>query len=371
MATTTVTAPKTETQSYGLSRRVFRWIAIGLATSSSALIISTVSGVRMADLTRLGFLPFALAAIAATTRLGVQVFRFKLVVRGFAGLPDGSLKGSSTVRVASEFVALSTPSNIGGVILRAAWLSSKSVQPGRSVWIGYVETLMDMYVASVLAFTAAAFAFLRGAPWIGSSILLVGGIIVIGNSVAVLIVVMRASLTVPSRIFRILSRFLGQDRTDRIEAAVQEGTHTFGIAAKALFNRDRVPLALKGFTLTIMDATLSGMALWIILSNAGLKIDLFSSMFIAFGVGTLASLPVSIGGSGLSELAMQTYLATVYGFYSWAAVIVWRIATYHALLAVTGVVFVWLMMKVTGRSVRRPRVHMNTIEQFLEKARFR
>jgi uncharacterized membrane protein YbhN (UPF0104 family) len=124
---------------------------------------------------------------------------------------------------------------------------------------------------------------------------------------------------------------------------------------------------VKGFALTIIDAILSGMALWIVLRYAGMHIDLFSATFVAFGVGTLAALPVSIGGSGISEIAMQTYLGAVYGFWSWAPVIVWRIATYHMLLAVCGIVFVYLMMKMTGRSFKRPRFHGSSLERFLER----
>jgi hypothetical protein len=43
---------------------------------------------------------------------------------------------------------------------------------------------------------------------------------------------------------------------------------------------------------------------------------------------------------------------------------VWRIATYHALLAVSGAVFVWLMMRATGQPVRWSRMHSNPVQQF-------
>jgi uncharacterized membrane protein YbhN (UPF0104 family) len=224
---------------------------------------------------------------------------------------------------------------------------------------------MDMYVASVLAFIAGAYAFVRGAPWIASSILLVGGLVVVGNTIAVAIVILRGSLTVPAGIFRFLSRFIGEDRADRLQNSVQEGTHTFAVAAKALFQRERLGLLVNGFVLTIVNAVLSGLSLWIVLAYAGLHIDLFTATFVSFGVGTLASLPVSIGGSGISELAMQSYLGSVYGFWSWAPVIVWRIATYHIILGFCGVVFVYLMMKMTGRTFKRPRYPM--IERWLEK----
>ena len=60
-------------------------------------------------------------------------------------------------------------------------------------------------------------------------------------------------------------------------------------------------------------------ALWLVLNAAGLKIDIFSATVAAFGVLTIAALPISIGGSGITEVSMQLYLSSVYGFSSWAA----------------------------------------------------
>ena len=94
--------------------------------------------------------------------------------------------------------------------------------------------------------------------------------------------------------------------------------------------------------------------IWIILNASGLKIDLISSTLAAYGVVAIAQIPVSIGGAGITELTMQSYLTTVYGFSSWAPIVLWRIATYQVMLAVTGIVFLFFMRKATAHSRAAP-----------------
>jgi len=67
-------------------------------------------------------------------------------------------------------------------------------------------------------------------------------------------------------------------------------------------------------------------------------------------VGTIAQIPISIGGAAIMELSMQSYLVSVYGFHSWAAIVLWRIATYQVLLAITGIVFVIFVRKATKQN---------------------
>ena len=64
----------------------------------------------------------------------------------------------------------------------------------------------------------------------------------------------------------------------------------------------------------------------------------------------IAQIPVSIGGAGITELTMKSYLTTVYGFSSWAPIVLWRIATYQVLLAITGIVFMFFVRKATRGS---------------------
>ena len=69
----------------------------------------------------------------------------------------------------------------------------------------------------------------------------------------------------------------------------------------------------------------------------------------------IAQIPVTIGGAGITELTMKSYLTTVYGFSSWAPIVLWRIATYQVLLAITGIVFMFFIRKATSGSSKTPQ----------------
>jgi hypothetical protein len=123
---------------YQLPKSVMKWVALGLILSSAVVIaISIFSGVTFSDLTELGYLTFALAAIASVSRLLVQIMRFRVITLGLGGDPRPNLSGLALTRVASEFVSLSTPATSMGVFIRTAWLKAKGIEGGRALSIGY------------------------------------------------------------------------------------------------------------------------------------------------------------------------------------------------------------------------------------------
>ena len=150
--------------------------------------------------------------------------------------------------------------------------------------------------------------------------------------------------------FRIAQFVVGGPRATNLYLRVVVGSLNFSIAARAILTRSTVPVMLKAVVLTIAEDVLGGAALWFVLNAAGLKIDLLSAIIAAYGVATVAQLPVSIGGAGVTEIMMQAYLAAVYGFSSWAAIVIWRVATYQVLLATTGIVFLFFVRKNTERA---------------------
>src|SRR5580698_10147911 len=158
-----------------------KWVALGLLLSSAVVIaISILSGVTFADLTKLGYLTFAAAAIVSCSRLIVQIIRFRVITLGLAGDPRPNLKGLALTRVASEFVSLSTPATSRGVFIRTAWLKGKGIDGGKALSIGYFEVLIEIYVGAGLAIIAAVYAITKGAVVLGSSILVVATVLVVG-----------------------------------------------------------------------------------------------------------------------------------------------------------------------------------------------
>ncbi len=341
-------APEEPTNGLALPRYLLKWIALGLIlTASIPVIISILSGVDLTALAQLGYLQFGLAAAVSSARLLVQVLRFQVIVAGVAGSPKPDMRGSTTARIGSEFVALSTPASIGGEFVRAAWLSGKGVLGGRALWIGYFEVLVDVYVGSALALVAAAYAFSRGANAVGLAIGAVALILVVGYTLVFLIPAVRGVPTVPRGLFTFVGYFLGRARARQLETVVQQGSQNFSIAARTLLRKDSIPMLLKVVSLTMVMALLSGVTLWIVLASAGLNIDLFSSTVVAYGAMAIAAIPISIGGSGLTELTVQAYVSAVFGFSSWAAIVFWRIASFQVILAISGLAFLLLVHRGT------------------------
>jgi glycosyltransferase 2 family protein len=329
-----------------LPKSVLRWVAVGLVLSSAVVAIITISsGVTLSDIGRLGYLSFVLAAAASLARLPVQDVRFRLIASGLAGDSRPNLSGWALARTASEFVALSTPAMIGGEFVRAAWLSRKGVDGGKALWIGYFEVILDVYVGSALALISAWFALTRGAAVIALTIVLIVFFLVTAYSIFFVIPALRGIPKVPHRLFAFAGIFIGGEAASRLEIAVQKGTETFSLAAAGTLRKDALPLILKAVGLTVIQVLLSGMALWFVLIAAGLKIDPLSATLVAGGTSAIAAIPITIGGSGLTELTMQSYLSSVYGFSSWTAVVIWRIASFQVVLAVTGIAFLLLVRR--------------------------
>jgi uncharacterized protein (TIRG00374 family) len=342
------------TSEYQLPKSVLKWAALGLVVSSAVVIaISIFSGVKFSDLTALGYLTFGLAAGVSASRLVVQVVRFRVITVGLAGDPRPNLNGLALTRVASEFVSLSTPATSMGVFVRTAWLKGKGIDGGRALSIAYFEILIEIYVGAGLAILAAVFAISTGAWAVGSTILLVATVLIVGYTVIFVIPAVRG-IKVPHFLFTISRYLIGGPRADDLYVRAVVGSLNFSLSARAIVSREALPVAVEAVGLTIVEDFLAGTALWLVLNAAGLKIDLFYSTLAAYGVVAIAQIPVTIGGAGITELTMKSYLTTVYKFSTWAPIVLWRIATYQVMLAVTGIVFLLFMRKATAHSREAP-----------------
>jgi uncharacterized membrane protein YbhN (UPF0104 family) len=340
----------TSTSEYQLPKSVLKWAALGLVLSSAVVIgISIFSGVKFSDLTALGYMTFAMAAAASVSRLPVQVLRFRVITLGLAGNPRPNMKGLALTRIASEFVSLSTPATSMGVFVRTAWLKGKGIDGGRALSIGYFEVLIEIYVGAGLAVLAAIFAFSKGAVVIGSTIIAVATVLIVGYTVIFIIPALRG-VKVPRFVHTVSRYIIGGPRADDLYLKAVVGSLNFSLSARAIVSRSALPVVVKAVALTIVEDFLAGTALWLVLNASGLKIDLVYATLAAYGVVAIAQIPVSIGGAGITELTMKTYLTTVYGFSGWAPIVLWRIATYQVMLAVTGIFFLVFMRKATAQS---------------------
>jgi putative flippase GtrA len=336
------------TSEYQLPKSVMKWVALGLLLTSAVVIaISILSGVKLSDLTKLGYLTFAFAAGACASKLLIQVLRFRVITLGLAGDPRPNISGLALTRIASEFVSLSTPATSMGVFIRTSWLTGKGIDGGKALAIGYFEVLIEIYVGAGLALLSAVYALTRGAVVLGSTIFLVATVLIVGYTVIFIVPALKG-VKVPHFVYTFTRFLIGGPRADDLYLRAIVDSFNFSVSAREIVRGKNLPVVVYAVGLTVIEDFLVGAALWIILNASGLKIDLVSSTLAAYGVVAIAQIPVSIGGAGITELTMKSYLTTVYRFSSWAPIVLWRIATYQVLLAITGIVFIFFVRKATS-----------------------
>jgi len=367
MSQETTDPTEAPTGGFQLPRSVIKWAAAGLVlTSAVVIIISLYSGVKFSDFERIGYLTFGLAAAASLAKLLVQIVRFRVITVGLADDPKMDLSGLALTRVSSEFISISTPTPSAGVFIRSAWLSSKGVTGGKALWIGYFEVLIEVYVGAGLGIAAGVYAFLKGAVVLGSTIAVIALVLIMGYTI-IFIIPARRAIKVPHFVFTIAKYLVGGPKATALYLHAVVGSLNFSVSARAILTRGKLPLALKAVVLTIAEDLLDGAALWLVLNAAGLKIDLLSSTIAVYGVDTIAQLPVSIGGAGLTELTMRGYLIAIYGFSSWASIVIWRVAVYQVLLATTGIVFLYFVLRKTKHAEKPREVeHQKDAKAFLQ-----
>jgi len=101
------------------------WRLLAIPASIVPLLIMVfVTHVSPNDIFAVGLLPFVLSSASAIMgKLVLQAFRFKYFIYKFIGHNVSSTSKVITARLAGEFVTQTTPSYVGGELVRIAWLT--------------------------------------------------------------------------------------------------------------------------------------------------------------------------------------------------------------------------------------------------------
>lgn len=306
------------------------------------MIIAALLDVGPEDILAVGVVPFVLAGLAAIAKLIIQGIRYHYYVNSFVG-SVAAIHKNIEVRMGSEFVTLTTPSYTGGEFVRVAWLHKKGVHAGKGMWVITIEVISDVLVGSMLAYAAALLAF------IAENYLIATGIVVITTPIfaaymALLVLSSKRILQMPKFTLSLLSRIFGSDKGRR-------WTHTMNDTLKVLCETSRENLrssSLKifaiGLALTFVGASFHALT-FMILANTTASVGFFESLMAVAASVAIGTLPISPGGSGLSELGIGYYLntfgidPTMFG----SVIIAWRLASYHVTLLIS-----WIaLMKIT------------------------
>jgi len=151
----------------------------------------------------------------------------------------------------------------------------------------------------------------------------------------------------------LLQRFLSTERTLSIVTSTNIALSDLCKMSRTHFkSRKSVKVFSVGLAMTFVAFLFQGVSFFVLATAVREHIGLLESFMATSASTALATLPITIGGSGLAELGIWAYISNLGGIPHFAdilndsqlsVVIAWRIATYHIPL-----VIMWIcLMKIT------------------------
>ena len=246
-------------------------------------------------------------------------------------------------RIAGEFVTQTTPSFIGGEIVRIAWLIKNGVSAGKAAWVATAEIIADVFVGSILAFIAGAIAILSGGSFIGILVILVA-IPTFGFWFMVVVLSANRNIQLPNFALKLLKRFLSKERSERLINSTNIALADLCKMSRENFTSfNSVKVLSVGMAITFVAFVFQGISFLVLAQAEDQHVGFFQSFMATSASTALSTLPITIGGSGLAELGVWAYitnissipnLTDVLNSSQLSVIIAWRIATYHVPLVI-------------------------------------
>lgn len=330
-----------------------KWRIIAVAVSLVPfLLLFAFTPVSPADVFSVGILPFLLSVSAVMVRILLQAYRFRYFINHFIGPNISTTLKTMNARIGGEFVTQTTPSFIGGEIVRIAWLVKNGVSTGKAAWVATAEIISDVFVGSILAFIAGVVAIFSGGSFIGILIIVVA-IPTFGFWFSVVVLSANRNIQLPKFSLSLIKRFLSKERSDHL-------IHSTNVTLADLCKMSRenfrsfnsVKVLSVGMAITFVAFVFQGLSFLVLAQAVGEQVGFFQSFMATSAATALSTLPITIGGSGLAELGVWAYitnissiphLTDVLNSTQLSVIIAWRIATYQIPL-----VIMWIaLMRIT------------------------
>jgi uncharacterized protein (TIRG00374 family) len=299
-----------------------------------------------------GLVPFIISTSSVMGRVMLQAFRFVYFTRAFIGGNVSSTWSILSARLAGEFVTQTTPSFIGGEVVRVAFLTKNGVPAGRAAWVTTMEIIADVLVGTMLAFVAGAVAIYNGGGFIGVTVILVA-IPTLLFWLSLVILSAKRNLKLPLFSIKLLKKFISNEKAERIANSTNTALADLCKMSRENFNSSQVVrIFIIGIGITFVAFVLQGISFLVLANAVGSNIGLFESLLATSASTVISTIPITIGGSGLAELGIWAYISKLNGIPSLNSlamsselnvVIAWRIASYHVPLLI-----MWIaLMKMT------------------------
>ena len=326
--------------------------------------------VSVNDLFAVGLIPFIISTSSVIGKIMLLALRFRYFISKFIDHPVGSTGEIMSARLGGEFVTQTTPSYVGGELVRIAWLTKKGVPVGKAAWVTTMEIIADVFVGSMLAFIAGGLAIYKGGTFIGTAVIL----ITIPTFVFWLLLVIfsaKRTLRLPNFSVRLLKKFIAREKAERIINTANTAIADLCIMSRENFNSTgAIKTFAAGIAITFVAFLLQGFSFMVLADAVGSNIGLFDSLMATSASTVLSNLPITIGGSGLAELGIWAYLLNLHSIPTFndiakdsqlSVIIIWRIASYHVPLLV-----MWIsLMKLTMGKDFQTKINLPRISKTL------
>jgi uncharacterized protein (TIRG00374 family) len=309
--------------------------------------------VSPAQIFAVGLVPFMISTASVMGRVMLQAFRFVYFIRAFIGQNVSSTGSILSARLAGEFVTQTTPSFIGGEVVRVAFLTKNGVPAGRAAWVATMEIIADVLVGTMLAFVAGAAAIYNGGGFIGVTVILVA-IPTLMFWLSLVILSAKRNLTLPVFLVKLLKRFISKEKAERITNSTNAALADLCKMSRENFNSSQVVrIFIIGIGMTFIAFVLQGISFLVLANAVGSNIGLFESLLATSASTVISTVPITIGGSGLAELGIWAYISKLNAIPSLNGlamsselnvVIAWRIASYHVPLLIMWVALMRMTM---------------------------
>ena len=327
----------------------WRLVAIPV-TLIPIFIIAIQFDIQIDDILAIGLFPFIGAIIAMMIKLVLQGIKFAYITKKYLGNTDSFLKLIG-VRVGSEFIKFTTPMFIGAEFIVIYYLKKKGVELSKATWIALVDIVTEVLAAGLLSMLAGIIALLNGAYIVGI-VILATSISITSLWMVMFFLSSKHTFQVP-KILEILAKKLGKEKGTKI---INQTNDWMEETCTMIRENIQTPESKKIFTVSFFFSLASwsfyGISFMIIAMGTGYLINAFDSIMAVMGANAIGNLPITIGGSGLAEFGIISYLNNLNpfdftineGIVGWDAVIGWRIATYYVPIAITWILLVKLAL---------------------------
>jgi hypothetical protein len=326
-----------------------------LASLVPFLIIAISFKVKPEDIFAVGLINFLAAFGAMMCKLFLQGVKFHYIIHKFHGSLETFWR-TIFVRIGSEFVTMTTPMFVGGEVVRIYWMNRRGLSTAKASWIGIFEIVTEVLAAGSIAVTAGLFAIASGYTVIGV-IVLATSTPIVSMWAGLFFFSSKITFKVPTSFSKIIVRFGKERGVHYVERTNEWMNEICTMSRENMSSKETRKAFMVAFGISFVSWLVFGLSFMLITVGHERAIGAIESIFAVMAGNAIGNMPITVGGSGLTEFGVWAYLNHISEFklelpknsIEWNSIIAWRIATYQLPVPIAW----FLLMKMALRKYQK------------------